>query len=81
VDKARQKELGAVDMFPPVKTSCEDHEGSGAVKVQQWDGKKWNAISDWLSGTNDFSKPLVQSSAETLAKEMGRAPRDCTTGN
>src|SRR5690606_35856317 len=38
VNDARQKELGAHGMFPPIKTSCDDHEGSGAVKVQQWDG-------------------------------------------
>ena len=38
VNEARQKQLGALGMFPPVKTSCEDHEGSGAVKVQQWTG-------------------------------------------
>ena len=38
VDAARQKALGVADLFPPVKTSCDDHEGSGATKVQQWDG-------------------------------------------
>ena len=40
VDAARQKALGVFDMFPPIKTSCDDHEGSGAVKVVQWDGKQ-----------------------------------------
>jgi branched-chain amino acid transport system substrate-binding protein len=68
-------------MFAPIKLSCADHAGGGKLRLIQWDGKKWNAISDWLSGTNDFSKPLVLSSAETLAKEMGRAPRDCSAGN
>jgi branched-chain amino acid transport system substrate-binding protein len=29
VDAARQKALGAFGMFPTVKTSCDDHEGSG----------------------------------------------------
>ena len=28
-------------MLPPVKTTCLDHEGSGAVKVQRWDGKAY----------------------------------------
>ncbi|MFM8463723.1 MAG: ABC transporter substrate-binding protein, partial [Burkholderiaceae bacterium] len=51
VDRARQKELGVEDVFPPIKTSCNDHEGSGSVKVVQWDGKKWFAVSkNWISG-------------------------------
>ena len=79
--EARLKELGFDGMFAPIKLSCADHAGGGKLRLIQWDGKKWNAISDWLSGTNDFSKPLVQSSAESLAKEMGRPPRDCTAGN
>src|SRR5690242_6588859 len=34
--EARIKELGAPGLFPPIKTSCMDHEGSGMVKFQQW---------------------------------------------
>ena len=34
--EARIKELGAGGLFPPIKTSCADHEGSGMVKFQQW---------------------------------------------
>ena len=41
----RQKALGAFGMFPTVKTSCDDHEGPGATKVQVWDGKTWKAIT------------------------------------
>jgi branched-chain amino acid transport system substrate-binding protein len=40
VDEARQKALGALGMFPPVKTSCEDHEGSGAVKSAAMDWRQ-----------------------------------------
>ncbi len=36
--EARIKELGAPGLFPPIKTSCADHEGSGMVKFQMWDG-------------------------------------------
>ena len=36
--EARIKELGAPGLFPPIKTSCVDHEGSGMVKFQRWDG-------------------------------------------
>jgi branched-chain amino acid transport system substrate-binding protein len=74
---ARLKALGFDGLFAPIKLSCEDHAGGGKLRLIQWDGAKWNPISDWLSGTNDFSKPLVQASAESLAKEMGRTPRNC----
>jgi branched-chain amino acid transport system substrate-binding protein len=75
VDRARQKELGVEDMFPPVKTSCNDHEGSGAVKVVQWDGKKWIAISkNWLSGDRALVHKLLEESSAAYAKEKGITP-------
>ena len=42
IDDARLKQLGATGFMQPLKVSCMDHEGGGAVKFQQWDGKKWN---------------------------------------
>ncbi len=75
VDRARQKELGVEDMFPPVKTSCNDHEGSGAVKVVQWDGKQWVAISkNWLSGDKALVRKLLEDSSAAYAKEKGITP-------
>ena len=44
LSEARIKELGAAGMFPPIKTSCADHEGSGMVRFQQWDGKGFKAL-------------------------------------
>ena len=41
IDEKRLKELGATGLMPPIKVSCMDHEGSGLVKFQQWDGAKW----------------------------------------
>ncbi len=75
VDRARQKELGVEDMFPPVKTSCNDHEGSGAVKVVQWDGKQRVAISkNWLSGDKALVRKLLEDSSAAYAKEKGITP-------
>ena len=34
-------------MLQPIKVTCADHEGTRAGRIQQWDGKKWNVISDW----------------------------------
>jgi branched-chain amino acid transport system substrate-binding protein len=75
VDGARQKALGAFDMFPPVKTSCEDHEGSGAVKVQQWDGKKWVAVSkEWVVGDKALTRKLLEESSAKYAAEKNIKP-------
>ncbi len=45
LSEARIKELGAAGMFPPIKTSCADHEGSGMVKFQSWDGKAFKPVT------------------------------------
>ena len=75
VDASRQKVLGAFDMFPPVKTSCDDHEGSGAVKVQQWDGSKWVALSKtWITGDKALVRRLLEESSAAYAKEKGITP-------
>jgi branched-chain amino acid transport system substrate-binding protein len=78
VDEARLKTLGALGMMPPVKTSCMDHEGSGAVKVQEWDGGKWKAITpNWIYGDKAFVRKMVEESAGKYAAEKKITPRDC----
>ena len=75
VDAARQKAIGAVGMFPTIKTSCDDHEGSGAVKVQQWDGKKWNAITpNWVVGDKALTRKLLEESSLAYAREKNITP-------
>jgi branched-chain amino acid transport system substrate-binding protein len=75
IDAARQKALGASDMFPPVKTSCQDHEGSGAVKVQQWNGDKWVAITpQWIVGDKALTRKLLEESSAKYAAEKNIKP-------
>jgi branched-chain amino acid transport system substrate-binding protein len=75
VDEARQKALGVVGMFPTVKTSCDDHEGSGAVKVQQWDGTKWKAITpNWVVGDKALTRKLLEESSNKYAEEKKITP-------
>ncbi len=70
IDGPRQKALGAFDMFPPVKTSCDDHEGSGAVKVQQWNGTKWVATTpNWITGDKVMTRKLLIVSSGKYAAE------------
>ena len=75
IDAARQKTLGAFGMFPTVKTSCDDHEGSGAVKVQQWDGAKWKAITpNWVTGDKALTRKLIDDSSMAYATEKKLTP-------
>lgn len=72
----RQKELGAAHLFPPIKTSCENHEGAGAAKIQQWDGTKWVALTDdWITGNRELLNELVQKASANYAAEHGITPK------
>jgi branched-chain amino acid transport system substrate-binding protein len=80
VDEAKQKALGAYGMFPTVKTSCQDHEGSGAVKVQLWDGKAWKAITPtWITGDRAKIRAMVDESSGKYAAEKKLTP-GCLAG-
>ncbi|SFF59694.1 amino acid/amide ABC transporter substrate-binding protein, HAAT family [Duganella sp. CF458] len=75
IDETRQKALGVHNMFPTVKTSCDDHEGSGAVKVQQWDGKAWKAVTpNWVVGDKVLLRKLVDESSGKYAAEKKITP-------
>jgi len=73
----RIHELGADGLLSPIKTSCRDHEGGGLVKVQRWNGKKWELITDWIKPNWALTRPMIEASAEAYAKEKGITPRDC----
>ena len=80
VDEARQKALGAFGMFPTVKTSCQDHEGSGAVKVQLWDGKAWKAVTpNWVVGDRAMTRAMADKSSVEYAAEKKITP-GCLAG-
>ena len=75
---ARLKQLNASGLMPAMKTSCLDHEGSGKIKIQQWDGTKWNLVSDWIEGNRALVRPLLEQSAIDYGKQKGITPRDCS---
>ena len=74
----RLAELGASGFLPPLATSCMNHEGSGKVKFQQWDGTKWNVITDWIDSDQSLVRPMIEESAAKYAAEKGITPRDCS---
>ena len=78
ITDARLKELGATNFMQALKVSCMDHEGGGSVKFMQWDGKKWNTITDWITSDQSIVRPMIEESAAKYAKEKGITPRDCS---
>lgn len=78
LDDKKLKALGATGFLPPLHVSCSNHEGSGLVKFQQWDGKQWKVITDWIPSDQTIVRPMVEESAAKYAKEKGITPRDCS---
>jgi branched-chain amino acid transport system substrate-binding protein len=78
IDTAKLKALGAEGFMPDLKVTCADHEGSGKVKFQQWDGKQWKVITDWIDADKSLVRPKIEASAAAYAKEKGITPRDCS---
>jgi branched-chain amino acid transport system substrate-binding protein len=77
IGEARLKELGALGLMQPIQLSCEDHEGGGAIKLQQWDGSKWVLVSDWIRADRALLRPIIEESAAKYAKEKNITVRDC----
>jgi branched-chain amino acid transport system substrate-binding protein len=75
ITEARIKELGAEGLMSPIKVSCFDHEGGGDVKFQEWDGNKWNVVTDWIETDQSIVRPMIEASAAKYAKEKGITPR------
>ncbi|MBF0278960.1 MAG: ABC transporter substrate-binding protein [SAR324 cluster bacterium] len=87
ITEARIKELGAEGLMSPIKISCFDHEGGGSVKFQEWDGKQWKVVTDWIETDQSIVRPMIEESAAKYAQEKGITPRsgkdsmgsDCST--
>lgn len=76
ITEARIKELGVEGLMPPIKVSCADHEGGGAVKFLQWDGEQWSVITDWIQPNHELVRPMIVASAAKYAAEKGITPRE-----
>jgi branched-chain amino acid transport system substrate-binding protein len=79
LDARRLNQLGFGSMIPPIAVSCQDHGGSGLVRFQQWDGKTWKAVTDWMSGDRAMVRKMVEDSATKYAAEKGIKPT-CLAG-
>ena len=78
MDAKHLASIGATGFMPEMKISCLDHEGSGKVKFQQWDGSKWKVLTDWVDSDKPLVRDMIEESAAAYAKEKGITPRDCS---
>jgi branched-chain amino acid transport system substrate-binding protein len=78
LDDKRLTELGALGLVQPLKLSCADHEGGGAVRFQQWDGTQWKVITEWVQADRQLLRPIIEKSSHEYAREKGITPRDCS---
>ncbi|WP_439894486.1 ABC transporter substrate-binding protein (plasmid) [Ralstonia sp. 25C] len=69
IDQARAAALGAKGLFHSINVTWDNHEGDGRVAFQQWDGTKWNVISDWIAPDWKLLRPIIEKSSLAYAKE------------
>jgi branched-chain amino acid transport system substrate-binding protein len=78
ITEKRLEELGMKGMMRPLKVTCENHEGNGMAAVQQWDGKQWKIVSDWMEPMRDVVRPMLEAAAVEEAKKLSYTMRDCS---
>ncbi len=73
----RLEELGMKGLVRPLRVTCENHEGNGMLLIQQWDGKKWNIVSDWIEPMREVVRPKLEAAAVEEGGKLGYQMRDC----
>ncbi len=66
---ARLKEIGLEGFTNPISVSCKDHAGAHAIYIQQWDGKAWKSVSDWIEPMRDRVRPKLEMAAAEYIKD------------
>lgn len=77
MDAATYEKMGVGGITAEIAPTCEDHVGGGSFFIQQWDGKKWNVVSDSITPMNDLVVPAMQESADNYLKDKGLEAVSC----
>ena len=80
LDQKKLDALGFTGVMRPISTSCSDHMGSTAARVQTWDGGKWNFTSDFIQADEQILKPMIKTGADKYLadkKMTRRTSADC----
>lgn len=77
LSQERLEELGFGEILKPLQTSCSNHMGSDWARIAEWDGARWQVVSDWYQADPALVKPLVDDYAARYAREKRITPRSC----
>jgi branched-chain amino acid transport system substrate-binding protein len=80
LDQKKLDSMGFTGIMRPLSTSCSDHMGSTAARVQTWDGSKWNFTSDFIQADDQILKPMIKAGADKYLadkKMTRRTGADC----
>ncbi len=69
LDEARLKQLGFEGMVSPIKITCKDHSGQHSAYIQQWDGKQWNKVSDWITPMKELVRAKLIEAADNYVAD------------
>ncbi len=78
--QAKLDALGFKGVMRPISTSCADHMGGTAARIETWDGKKWTITSDYFEADEQIIKPMVKAAADKYLADKKLARRtaeDC----
>ena len=74
LDEAALEELGFTGMVGPFSTSCSNHTGNAGGWMLEWDGEKFNRVSDLLQADQNMIAPLVDDGAKAYAQSNAPWP-------
>ncbi|AEC21119.1 putative branched-chain amino acid transport system substrate-binding protein [Pusillimonas sp. T7-7] len=77
ITQERLEELGFAKLMKPVKTSCSNHMGDDWARIIQWNGSKFEIVSDWYQSDKKYVEPLVKELAAKYATEKKLEVRNC----
>jgi branched-chain amino acid transport system substrate-binding protein len=76
---AQLDKLGMKGVIRPLRVTCENHEGNGMAAVQQWDGKQWKIVSDWIEPMREVVRPKLEEAAvQEGGEKLKYVKRDCS---
>jgi branched-chain amino acid transport system substrate-binding protein len=75
----RIDDLGMKGFIRPITVTCENHEGTnGQVMIEQWDGKAWKPLSEWMDPMRDILRPKLEEAAVVEGGKLNYQKRDCS---
>lgn len=74
LDEARLEEIGLKGMIAPLKITCADHSGHTNMFIQEWDGEKWTAASEWFPPMTEQVRPVLMEASKDYAESNAPWP-------